>query len=118
MPKLRYGLQLTHKVRLSEEDRKTKDITAAQIAQNKMFRLLDSSRIKDKRSIHAMLEKFDLLWINQTAGKIRLQEAWKAERDKNYPINQMRSKNTKDRGEQQRSVRMKTKKKGEKSLLG
>ena len=57
-----------------------------------------------------MLEKFDLLWINQTAGKIRLQEAWKAERDKNYPINQMRSKNTKDRGEQQRSVRMKTKK--------
>ena len=41
MSKLRYGLQLTHKVRMTEEDTKTKDIKAVQIVQNKLLRLLD-----------------------------------------------------------------------------
>ena len=43
MSKVRYGLQLTHKVRTSEEDAKTKDIKAVQIAQNKLLRLMDGS---------------------------------------------------------------------------
>ena len=48
MSKLRYDLQLTHKVRLTEEeDRKTKDIKATQLAQNKVR---NGSRVKDKRS--------------------------------------------------------------------
>ena len=49
MSKLRYGLQLTHKVRLDEEEKKLRNIKAAQIAQNKVIRLLDRSKIKDRR---------------------------------------------------------------------
>ena len=61
MSKVRYGLQLTHKVRLTEEDLKTKDMKATQIAQNKLLRLLNGSRIKDKRTMKDMLEKFNLM---------------------------------------------------------
>ena len=45
---MRYGLQLTNKVRLTEEDKYFKDIKATQLAQNKMLRLLDGSQVKDK----------------------------------------------------------------------
>jgi hypothetical protein len=86
MSKLCYGLQLTHKVRMTEEDTKTKDIKAVQIAQNKLLRLLDGSRVKDRRSIKDMLDKFDLLSINQTSAQIKLTEAWKASKDVDYPI--------------------------------
>ena len=55
---MRYGLLLTHKVRLAEEDKKTKDMKATQIAQNKLLRLLDGSRIKDRMNIRDMLYKF------------------------------------------------------------
>ena len=72
--KLRYGLQLTLKVRLTEDDVKTKDMKATQLAQNKVLRLLDGSRIKDKRSVREMLVKFNMLSINRTT--IKLQEAW------------------------------------------
>ena len=34
-----------------------------------------------------MLERFDLLSINQTSAQIKLLEAWKASRNPNYPIN-------------------------------
>ena len=87
MSKLRYGLPLTHKVRLSEEDRKRKDIKAAQLAQNKVLRLLDGSKIRDRRSIKDMLEKFDLILLNQTSAQIKLLKAWKGNRDEDYPIN-------------------------------
>ena len=70
MSKMRYGIQLTHKVRLTEEDKHSKDIKATQVAQNKMLRLLDGSRLKDRRSVKDMLEKFDMLSINQTEMKI------------------------------------------------
>ena len=34
-----------------------------------------------------MLLKFDFLSVNQTSAQIKLQEAWKASRDPNFPIN-------------------------------
>ena len=34
-----------------------------------------------------MLERFNLLSINQTSAQIKLLQAWKASRDLNYPIN-------------------------------
>ena len=87
MSKMRYGIKLTtHKVRMTEEERKSKDIKATQLAQSKMLRLLDGSRIKDKRSVKDMLEKFNMLSINQTMAEIKLLEAWKANRDEDYPI--------------------------------
>ena len=86
MSKLRYGLQLTQRVRLEEEERKSKNIKATQIAQNKVLRLLDGSKTKDRRSIAEMLTKFNLLSVNQTSAQIKLLEAWKASRDPDFPI--------------------------------
>ena len=37
-----------------------------------------------------MLEKFDLLSINQMLAQIKLLEAWKANTDENYPIQLMK----------------------------
>ena len=59
MSELRYGLQLTHKVRISEGDRKMKKTMRAKL------RLLDGSRVKGKRGIKKMLEIFDFLSVNQ-----------------------------------------------------
>ena len=64
-------VQVTHKVRLTEKNAKTKDRRATQIAQNKVLRLLDGSRMKDKGSVGDMLVKFDILSINQTAVQIK-----------------------------------------------
>ena len=94
MSKMRYGIQLTHKVRLTEEDKHSKDIKATQVAQNKMLRLLDGSRIKDRRSVKDMLEKFNMLSINQTIAEIKVLEAWKANKDENYPIRLRRERRT------------------------
>ena len=57
-----------------------------QIAQSKLLRVLDNSRIKDKRRKKDMLDKFDMLSVNQTAAQIKLTEAWKAMNDKEYPV--------------------------------
>ena len=62
--------------------------------------MLDNSKIKDKRSIKEMLEKFDLLSVNQTAAQIKLSEAWKASKDSSYPV-KMRDEHSK----QDREVR-------------
>ena len=56
MSKMSYGIQLRHKVRMTEEERKSKDIKATQLAQNKMLRLLDGSRIQNKIIVKDMLE--------------------------------------------------------------
>ena len=52
--------------------------------------------------------KFDLLWINQTLVQIKLQEAWKAERDEDYPINLKNKMITEDGGENFRAARTTT----------
>ena len=57
-----------------------------------------------------MLTKFDLLSINQTSPQIKLTEARKARRDKNYPIKMKYSRETPG-DEIARQVRMTTQKK-------
>ena len=57
MSKMKFGLQFTHKVKVTEVDSNNKDIKATQIAQNKVLRLLDGTQIKFCRSISNMLEK-------------------------------------------------------------
>ena len=51
-----------------------------------MLRLLDGSRIQDKRNVRDMLEKFDMLSISQTLAQIKFLEEWKVNKDENYPI--------------------------------
>ena len=78
MSKLRYGLQLCTKVRQSELSTKTEFTKSLQLTQNRMLRVINNSRIKDKISVSHMLKKFNLLSVNQLAAQIKLQEVWKS----------------------------------------
>ena len=49
-----------------------------QLTQNRLLRAINNTRIKDKISITSMLDKFQLLSVNQLAATIKLQEVWKA----------------------------------------
>ena len=81
-----YTLIPPYRVRLTNEETKTNNMKVAQIAQNKMLRLLDGTTLKDRRKIKDMLEKVDLPSVNQLAATIKLTETWKAMNLDNYPI--------------------------------
>ena len=49
-----------------------------------------SSKISDRRSIKDMLEKQNLLSINQTSAQIKLTEARRASKDDTYPVKMKR----------------------------
>ena len=57
-----------------------------------MLRLLERSRIRDGRNVRDMLEKLDMLSINQMLAQVKLLEAWKAIKDENYPIHMKKKK--------------------------
>ena len=68
---------------------------SAQIAQNKMMRLLTKASYKknrrkasynDRTSTSKLLEKTGFLSVNQLAASIKLAEAWKAINVEGYPI--------------------------------
>ena len=84
--KLRYGLQLCTKVRISDSDVISGHLKALQLTQNRMLRVLNGSKIKDKVSISTMLKKFDLLSVNQLGAKIKLIEVWKTLNKVDYPL--------------------------------
>ena len=48
-----------------------------QIAQNNMLRTLENVKIKDKVSIKSLLNKNQMLSVNQTVAQIKLTEMWK-----------------------------------------
>ena len=56
-----------------------------------------------------MLDKFDLLSINQTSAQIKLTEAWKASKDVNYPI-EMKHRREPSRDGTSRQLRITTRK--------
>ena len=84
--KLRYGLQLCNKVRLSESDQTSANMKSIQLTQNRMLRAINNTRIKDKISTRSLLEKFGLLSVNQLAAKIKLVEVWKSIHQEGNPI--------------------------------
>ena len=92
MSKLRYGLQLCSLVRCSEEERKTNNMKVAQLAQNKMLRLMDGKAIKDRIRISDLLKKAELLSVNQLAAEIKLTEAWKTVNKPNYPTSLLKTR--------------------------
>ena len=86
MSKLRYGLQLCNTARTKTSDPTNKNMQAAQIAPNKMLRMLNGSTLKDHISTNTLLEKFNLPSVNQLAAEIKLTEAWKIMNVPDYPI--------------------------------
>ena len=59
---------------------------AAQVAQNKLLRLLNNSTIKDRTSTEELLKKTGMLSVNQLAANIKLMEVWKSINIKDYPL--------------------------------
>ena len=86
MAKLRYGLQLCNQVRIKPEDHENQNIKAAQVAQNKMLRMLDGVSLKEHITTSSLLIKFGLPSVNQLAGAIKLAEAWKSILVDSYPF--------------------------------
>ena len=84
--KLRYGLQLCTKVRLTISDTTTANMKSLQLTQNRLLRMLNGSKIKDRVSTQSMLEKFGLLSVDRLAAKIKLVEIWKSLNREDYPI--------------------------------
>ena len=86
MSKLRYGLQLCNKVRTMPSDPTSNNMQAAQVAQNKMLRMLNGSSKTEHITSKSLLEKFNLPSVNQLAAEIKLIEAWKIMNVPEYPI--------------------------------
>ena len=76
--KLRYGLQLCSNVRTNESEPKNSNMKAAQIAQNKLLRLLNNTSMKDRVSTEDLLKNTGLLSVNQLAASIKLLEVYPA----------------------------------------
>ena len=105
--KLRYGLQLCAITRTSQSDPQNLKMKSLQYAQNRLLRLLDGSRIKDRKSIRSLLQKFKLPSMNQIACEIKLMEAWKSINIQSYPVSiETEIKQDSDRTLRQNSVRM------------
>ena len=85
--KIRYGLQLCGKIRWNVSDPTTKLMKDLQVSQNKMLRLLNNTRISDKISTMSLLEKFNMMSVNQINAQIKLSEMKKAVRDEDHPFN-------------------------------
>ena len=56
MPKLRYGLQLCNQVRMKPDDPENQNMKTAQVAQNKMLRMLDGVSLKEHISSRSLLQ--------------------------------------------------------------
>ena len=84
--KLRYGLQLCTKVMTSEEETRSSSLKALQLTQNRMLRAINGSRVKDKVNVKSMLDKFNLLSVNQLSAQIKLTEVWKSENVEGYAL--------------------------------
>ena len=68
--KLRYGLALYGKIRWSEDEVRTQEFKDIQKNQNKLLRYLNNTRTSDKISTHSILEKFNLMSVNQLNAQI------------------------------------------------
>ena len=89
---MRYGIQLCGKVRVNEEDSTQGEMEEVQKAQNKMLRLLNNTRIKDKISTKSILANLNMMSANQVNAQIKLTEMWKSTHTDNYPIQSQKLK--------------------------
>ena len=84
--KLRYGLQLMGQIRWVDSDPQPVLMEKLQKTQNKLLRFLNQSYVKDRISIRSMLNKHNMLSVNQLNAQIKLTEIWKAVNDEDHPF--------------------------------
>ena len=82
---LRYGLALYGKIRWIDEDIKNQEFKDIQKNQNKLLRYLNHTKISDKIRTKSILEKFNILSVNQLNAQIKICDIWKAVNIENYP---------------------------------
>ena len=84
--KIRYGLQLYGKVRLSENDATESLLDSLQVSQNKFARFIHGSTLLDKINTRTIFNETKLLSVNQIMAQIKLAEVWKSLNLADYPI--------------------------------
>ena len=72
-------------MRISDSDPGKGALEDLQKIQNKLFRLLNNTRISDKISTKSIATKLNMLSVNQINAQVKLTEMWKASNVKNYP---------------------------------
>ena len=85
--KIRYGLQLLGRVKMSNLECQNQDLQAIQLVQNKMIRFLNNRRISDKMKTETLITNLNMLSVNRMNAQIKLTEVWKALHFQNNPLN-------------------------------
>ena len=70
MSKVRYGLQLLGRVRISDTDTVNKELEDIQLVQNRLVRILNDKRISDRIRTSVLLANVNMASINQTHAQI------------------------------------------------
>ena len=86
MSKIWYGLQLYGKVRTDVDCPRCEDFKVIQKKQNDLLRFLAGCKISDKVSIKTLLDKFNMVSVNQLNAQIKLLEIWKSLNIVDYPL--------------------------------
>ena len=73
-------------VKVKSDETKSLALKSLQLSQNRLLRLLNKTRVSDRVSVGSMLEKFQLLSVNQLAAEIKIIEVWKSIHVKGCPI--------------------------------
>ena len=63
----------------------TQEFKDIQKNQNKLLRYLNNTKVSDKISTKSILEKFNVMSVNQLNASIKLCDIWKAVNVENYP---------------------------------
>ncbi len=78
-------------------------MTMVQRSQNKMLRIIDGTLVSDRKSTKTLLDKQNMLSVNQITAKIKLTEMQKASIDPQYPI-KMKTRERQENAIETRSV--------------
>ena len=93
--KVRFGVQLYGTVRTANTDTECQDLRAIQLVQNKLLRSLNNTKLSDRVSTAYLLEKFNMLSVNQINAQSKLLEVWKALNVPKYPLKSNSNQKTK-----------------------
>ena len=106
--KVRYGIALWARTRYTATEPENTLMKKVQVAQNRLLRMLEGVKIKDRQSVSSMLQKQNFPSINQLAIEVKLVEAWKALKVEKYPTKMelgSESRSTSDRTLRESSTR-------------
>ena len=84
--KIRYGLQLLGKVRCVDNATSNSDLDDIQKIQNKLVACLNNVNLSDRQTRKSLLQKSEMLSVNQINAGIKLTELWKAINNKECPL--------------------------------